>query len=531
MRRGRSGAPETWLGRALSALTRGWLSARAGARPARTGSLAAIVASPLAAALVLVPAMVAGVAPPAADRAGPDTAAAGQTARRQIVTRRFTARDQQVGRYQYVPFDVPDETTSVVVGYRYDRRDGANVVDLGLFEPGPLTLGSPSFRGWSGGGRDTVTIALDHATPGYWPGPIPPGRWHVMLGLYKVAPEGVDVEITVETSVDPRPAAPLGLPPRPREPLRRGAAWYAGALHAHTVHSDGALTLQELAGRARHERLDFLAVTDHNNTVHQLEAFDAPDLLLIAGEEVTTPGGHFNVWGLAGERAYVDFRVAAGDPAIQSLAAGAREGGALVSINHPFASCFGCPWTHPVPEVLDAIEISDERPEARLQAMAMWDLLLRQGRRVAAVATSDWHRGAAPLGVPAVRVFAPELSTPAILAGIREGRVVVVADASLPAPVVSVRAGETVAFTGGLVRAKPGEALQVGVQGAPEYDGARVDLLWNGEVVASGVLPAGGEMRFERHATAPGYLRVHLFAAGGTLLALTNPIFVEVAQP
>lgn len=483
------------------------------------------------AALVLVPAVAFGLARPVRVAERRAEAASERAGDRQVVTRRFIPRDQQVGRYQYVPFDVPAGTSRIVVGYRYDRRDGANVVDLGVFEPGPLAPGSRSFRGWSGGGRESVTIAVDRATPGYWPGPIPAGRWHVMLGLYKVAPEGVEVEIAVETSADPGAAGPPRLAPRPPEPLRRGAAWYAGALHAHTVHSDGALTLQELADTARRERLDFLAITDHNNTAHQVEPVDAPGLLLITGEEVTTPGGHFNVWGLAGERAYVDFRVAAGDPAIQSLAAGARQRGALVSINHPFASCFGCPWTHPIPDALDAIEISEERPEARLQAMALWDVLLRQGRRVAAVATSDWHRGPAPLGAPAVRVFAPELSATAILDGIREGRVVVVASAALPAPILTVRAGEAAAGVGGRIRAKAGEAIQVDVEGAPEYDGARADLLWNGEVVASNVLAARGGARFERHAATPGYLRVHLFAPDGTLLALTNPVYVEVAAP
>lgn len=493
--------------------------------------LAMAVPRAAVAALVLVPAVAAGIARRPAGPDRPAGAALGRTGDRQVVTRRFTARDQQVGRYQYVPFDVPAGTSRVVVAYRYDRRDGANVVDLGLFEPGPLAPGSRSFRGWSGGGRDTVTIAVDRATPGYWPGPIPPGRWHVMLGLYKVVPEGVDVEVTVETSADPSTAGPPALAPRPREPLRPGAAWYAGALHAHTIHSDGALAPQELADMARRERLDFLAITDHNNTAHQLETIDAPGLLLITGEEVTTPGGHFNVWGLAGERAYVDFRVAAGDPAIHALAAGVRQRGALVSINHPFASCAGCPWTHPIPDALDAIEISEERPEARLQAMALWDVLLRQGRRVAAVATSDWHRGPAPLGAPAVRVFAPELSAPAILDGIREGRVVVVASASLPAPILSVRAGAVTAGVGGRLRASAGEPIQIDLQGAPEYDGARVDLLWNGEVVASGVLPARGGARFERHAATSGYLRVHLLAADGTLLALTTPIYVEVVAP
>jgi hypothetical protein len=66
------------------------------------------------------------------------------------------------------------------------------------------------------------------------------------------------------------------LPDRPTEPIRSGPAWYAGALHAHTHHSDGALAPQALAARARAEGLDFITITDHNNTAHQREAIDVP---------------------------------------------------------------------------------------------------------------------------------------------------------------------------------------------------------------------------------------------------------------
>jgi hypothetical protein len=458
-------------------------------------------------------------------------AATGPAAGQRTLTRHFTPRDQQVGRYQYVPFDVPPGTTRIVLSYDYDRDDGANVVDLGVFEPGPLELASKSFRGWSGGARTSVTIGVDEATPGYWPGPIPDGRWHVMLGLYKVGRTGVDVSMTIDTSREPAASARPSLAARPSAPVRRGAAWYVGALHAHTLHSDGALTVQQLADKARAEKLDFLAITDHNNTAHQMEPVEAPDLLLIAGEEVTTPGGHFNVWGLEGLRSDVDFRVSAGDPGVRRLVADARRRGALVSINHPFDTCLACSWTQDVPEGVTAMEISQERPEGRLQALAMWDVLLRQGRRVTAVGTSDWHRGTTPLGVPSVRVRASELSVPAILEAIRAGRVVVLASASLPAPDVTVRAGRLAATIGDEVRVAAGEPLQVEIRCAPAYRDARVDLFWNGEAIATGAVPADGALTFERYATTRGYLRVHVVSPDGTPLAVTNPTFVEIAEP
>jgi hypothetical protein len=56
----------------------------------------------------------------------------------------------------------------------------------------------------------------------------------------------------------------------------------------------------------------------------------------------------------------------------------------------------------------------------------------------------------------------------------------------------------------------------------PAFPDARVDLVWNGDTVASKpigaatfVLPAGA-----------GYARVHVIAADGSTIAITNPVYV-----
>src|SRR6476469_9230744 len=106
--------------------------------------------------------LVAGLAEQAA---GPSPLAS--PARREVRLH-YTAQDREVGRYQYAPFVVPPETTRLSVAYAYDKAGGANVVDLGLFEPGSLDLGTSAFRGWSGGARPEVTIGTREASPGYW---------------------------------------------------------------------------------------------------------------------------------------------------------------------------------------------------------------------------------------------------------------------------------------------------------------------------------------------------------------------------
>lgn len=454
----------------------------------------------------------------------PATTRESQASARVRITRHYDPPDRETGRYQYVPFDIPPGATSVSVEYQYDRANGANVIDLGLFEPGPLTLGTASFRGWSGGERSRVTLTPVSATPGYAPGPLPPGQWHAALGLYRIAPGGVDVEITVEQGHEPNAGSPPIVSPPRATPLRVGPAWYAGGLHLHTVHSDGVLTVAGLARSARAAGLDFIAITDHNNTMHQFEQINDDAPLRIVGEEITTPGGHANVWGL-GPHAWIDFRVRPEDHRIDELVKAADDRGALFSINHPRSDCLGCAWQHEIPAGVDAIEIWNGRHAAQAGAVALWDSLLRQGRRVTAVGTSDWHRPPAPMDAASVRVYARELSTAAVLAGLAEGRAIVMADATSAPPVMSARAGQALAGIGDTLSVRRGQTIQVDLS-SPATPGGRADLYWNGEVVASTRLK-GTAARFERSASADGYLRVHAYRADGSLLAITNPIYVR----
>ena len=465
-----------------------------------------------------------GVVISLAAAAMPAAAAANPAAR--VIKVHYTPQDKSDGRYQYVPFDVPAGTSRLAFSYRYDKANGANAVDIGLFEPGPLDLGSPAFRGWSGGDREGATVGESEATPGYWPGPLPAGQWRFILGLYKVAETGVDVELTIETTGGSRAPVPaVLLPPRPAEPLRRGARWYSGGLHLHTVHSDGTLTVREISARAREAGLDFIAITDHNNTTHQTEAVPEDGVLRIVGEEVTTPGGHASVWGIGGIRDYVDFRVLPGDPRIADLVRAATARGALFSINHPSASCAGCGWEHAVPEGVTGIEIVNGNHGEMAKAIALWDDLLKQGRHIVGVGSSDWHRGPRTIDVASARVWATELSTRAILDGIRAGRVVVMADGRTPPPLMVAKAGRRRAGVGETLAVGAGTTVRIDVTLPMGLLGGRVDLIADGAVVATA--PAKSRVRFERPAGTDHYLRIHVFAADGAPRAVTNPVFLE----
>jgi hypothetical protein len=472
-----------------------------------TRSPGALAAAAVASSLALSP-------------APPDAAA-----ERRTIRLHYTPADREAARYQYVPVRIGEGTTRIGIASHYDKAAGANAVDVGLFEPGPLALGTRAFRGWSGGARDNVVVAVSEASPGYWPGPLPAGEWHVTFGLYRVAPGGVDVELTVDTSRSSQDSPPA-LAARASAPLRRGEAWYSGDLHVHTRHSDGVETAAAVASAARDAGLDFIAFTDHNNTTHQLETLDAPDLLVIAGEEVTTPGGHANVWGLGGWRDEIDFRVVPGRDGIAPLVDAASARKALFSINHPVLECAGCSWQHAIPPGVGSVEVWNGPFGPQLEAITLWDRLLREGRHVTGVGSSDWHRPPAPLGRGSVRVRAAELSAAAILAGIRDGHVVVMADARTTPPVLTARARSAVAGPGDTLRVREGETVEVEVT-AEAFVGGRVTLICDG--LPAGEVPAtrSGPARFRRNATQ-GYLRAQIASSDGAIMALTNPVYLAV---
>jgi hypothetical protein len=449
----------------------------------------------------------------------------------QTIARHFTPADRASGRYQYVPFDVPAGTARLRISYSYDRNDGSNVVDLGLFEPGPLDLHTPAFRGYSGGARESILLSATETSPGYRAGPLPAGRWHLLLGLYQVSPKGVQVAVTVEATPGPE-----GKPQQPASQVNTAAAaggprWYAGALHTHTIHSDGALSPVDLIQRVRAAGLEFVAITDHNNTYHGRDLIEArPDAtspLWIVGEEVTTPGGHASVWGLDTAE-WVDFRVQPHERKIGTLVDEAHRLGGLFSINHPVADCAGCSWEHEIPPGVDGIEVWNAGYGAQHTALAKWDALLKAGRRITGVGSSDWHRDPNPIDVANVRVRANALTVQGILEGIRLGRVMAMRAATDATPTITVRAGAVRGTIGDTLDMPAGQPVFIDVS-APGLAGGQMDVIANGARLVSAPIGADDTAKVER-AMAPGFIRIELFARDETMVAVTNPVFLTRAR-
>jgi TAT (twin-arginine translocation) pathway signal sequence len=442
----------------------------------------------------------------------------------------------------YIPIEVPDGVNRLGVSYGYDRPtppagQAGNALDIGVFDQHGYDLGnSAGFRGWSGGFRTEFTIAASDATPGYLPGEVGRGTWHLILGPYTVHPEGLNwtITLTLDFGPDPAPFVPNHAPLRAKG---RGTAWYRGDMHLHTVHSDGRRLPEEVAAGARAAGLDFIVSTDHNTSsaARVWGQFAGPDLLIIDGEEITTRNGHYTALGLPAGT-WIDWRYRAVDGGLARFVQDIHRVGGLAVAAHPLAPCVACGWKFGYAG-MDAIEVWNGPWTADDEAVvAGWDNLLVAGAAggewLPAVGDSDAHSEPQVIGLPQTVVLADDLDRRSVLAAVRAGRAWLAESSAVDLAMSAAAEGRSAGI---------GERLPVGdavpitvtltVTGAP---GTTVRLISDqGQRLTSAVPPTGvGAVSWTTTARNSRYIRAEVrrpvatATTGDTMVALTNPIFL-----
>lgn len=454
-----------------------------------------------------------------------------------------TLRQEQEKTYVHLPFEMPPGARRLDVEYTYSQRigsnpllTGGNTIDLGAFDARGIEFLNAGFRGWTGSERMSFFITESEATPGYLAGPLTPGTWHVLLGLYKVAPEGCAYRVTITVAVDASAGSavvtkanavdlPFSSPAAPFAP------WLRGELHCHSWHSDGDRSAAGVVAVARERGLDFLAISDHNTIASQRElaSLRDPGLVLLRGVEATTFKGHFCAWGIPD---WVDFRILRAED-MQAALSFAAARGAVTSCNHP--KPFGPPWEYDEVNNFDCVEVWNG-PWSMLNQMALeyWLGLLAKGRRLTALAGSDWHRQAeveqapprAP-GTPCVWVYVRGAANQAtILEAIRHGQVSL--SESPEAPFLELLAGREFEVMAGNAVERPADGkLQLKVR-CRNGAGYRLSLLDQNGVLAEHTLTGADETVVEEASVdASMYVRAQVRNEYDELKALTNPIYLE----
>lgn len=443
----------------------------------------------------------------------------------------FRPQDPQINPYRMLPFEVPPGIRTVEVQYLYDKSE-ENVIDLGLFDPrGSAFLQGWGFRGWSGSARNHVIVSESWATPGYLPGDMPPGTWHVLLGLYKIGnrcPCEVDIILSDDPVVEAQSFPSFPSPPSPSV----ASGWVKGDLHCHTYHSDAESTGEEMWATAGRKGLDFLAITDHNTISHLavVKKLCQDGALIIPGQEITTYQGHANVFGVWD---WVDFRCTK-DEEIAEISAFVHARNGVFSINHPKTN--GPQWGFFFDFDFDCLEVWQAFWQLRnSESLGLWDVLLQRGRRVIAVGGSDAHprRGGAGnilewLGYPTTWIFVEETTVEGLIQALKCGRITI--SACPHGPFLEIEfsnAGENVK-QGGITDRGEGK-LRVRVCGGEGFDFRLVSA--QGIAAQARVPRHPWEWVRELNLAEHGYIRAELSAnlPNGTreVTALTNPIWYK----
>jgi hypothetical protein len=428
------------------------------------------------------------------------------------LTFQFFVGHEQEGLYLTLPFNVPADTESFSLAYRYERhhkskRDGfiarqeINIIDLGIIDPYGVQVGA------SGSDKTEIQISEVYATPGYRPCPLIPGEWQIILGAYKVAAEGVTV--LYELTFTPKR-------------LRL----FKGDLHTHTLGSDGVLAVEELAQHAVRHGLDYLAITDHNQMVSADSLPQIPGLTLIPGIEWTHYQGHANFLGV--DQPYDEPFFANSLEEVQARFNSARERGALITINHPFDETCGFRFEmNSLP--YDCLEIwNGPMRESNLRAVGLWHSLLMAGKKVPICGGSDYHRDHLFLftGAPCTCVYAMSASPTDILDALRRGHAYITF--APDGPMLEMTAGE--AMLGDSVPFSRIQEMQITAGHLLAGDVVRV-------ATAQGSTPllqaeSDGKMQAGFRMGEPGFARVEIlrgFLPGLPLLPalISNPIYFE----
>ncbi len=429
----------------------------------------------------------------------------------------FIDHNQQ-GSYFTIPFTMPDEVESLTLSYHYphypEEHDGnvsfkshhqVNIIDLGLIAPDGRQVGA------SGSDKSEVYIDEIRATSGYLPQKLVEGEWHIIVGAYKVEPDGVNVRYEVRT-------------------VHKEVRLLKGDLHVHTLASDGVHTVEELAWKAKRNGLEFLAITDHNQMStsggmsHVMAKMEG--VTLIPGVEWTHYQGHANFLGI--DQPYDPPFMANTPEEVKVRFDSARERGALITANHPFEP--NVEFKFDLTSLpFDCLEIwNGPMRESNLKAVGMWHSWLVASRKVPMCGGSDYHRDTPFifLGGPTTGVYTMSAGPSDILAALKAGHSYLTF--APDGPSLEMTAGE--AIMGDSVSWKEMQELQITVDDLKSGDVARLITRDNSEVLFQA--PEAGNFKGSYQMAAPGFARVEVlraFLPGVPMIpaVLSNPIYFD----
>jgi|GEM_PF-43496 len=427
----------------------------------------------------------------------------------------FISHDRE-GIYFNFPFTMPSNIEELTLSYHYERhreqenqisngvfvsKQEINIIDIGLIAPDGIQVGA------SGSEKNEITLSATSATPGYKPYPLISGEWQIIVGAYKIAPEGVTVSYELSFT-------------------NKHLQLFKGDLHTHTMASDGVLTAQELGWRALRHGLDFLAVTDHNQLINADSLPRIPGITLIPGVEWTHYLGHANFFGVD-----YPYDTPFASNTIEEVTARfklAQKRGALIIINHPLDEGSGFKFDmNTLP--FDCLEVwHGPMRESNLRAVGLWQNMLAAEKKVPITGGSDYHKDNPfqILGGPTTCVYSMSASQSDILDALKSGHTFITFYPN--GPTLALSSGS--AIMGDSLPWSLGVELKIEAGGLLKGDIIRVITGKSSETILEA--PSNGRTQAVYSMKTPGFARVEIlrsFFPGLPMLPalISNPIYFD----
>ncbi len=427
--------------------------------------------------------------------------------------------------------------TALILDYFLKRASPLrNLINLSLYEAKGRFVGR-----WDQNSERPVRISTTYGSPGFTPCRITSGSWMAVLEAHAIVTDQCRYRLEVSL-VQKREEETLE--PSRKRLMRLSSyggkkAWYSGELHVHSYHSDGKNSLERIMEAGREERLDFIALTDHNTMSGLNSIPDGGDLLIIRGMEFTTYYGHALGLGLT---SFVDWHCKGRTRNINEIINEVHAQRALFAVAHPFTIgdpvCAGCRWKlwdldYRKVDLMDVwAGCWNERKIENYRSFRLWDRLLSQGFKIVGISGRDWHdvEEKKEGRLPRTFVHACSLTEDGILEGLRRGNVFV---SSGPSLFFSAQYTDKEYECGDEIKLIEKEPISFQIEIKGLGKSARLEIIKNGTEFYSSSL-AGGKDEKVILSDLPkesSWYRCEVYAKENEeLLCLANPIRITLSR-
>lgn len=298
-----------------------------------------------------------------------------------------------------------------------------------------------------------------------------------------------------------------------------GKGWFLGDNNTHTNYSDGSGSVAENIWAMRSEGLNYITMTDHNNSsgYEESKSSKGNGEIIIKGNEYTNPLGSALLINSKDNKNYSSLTK-------ENLIKEVNNYNTLVYVAHPFDD--KAPWKFDNYEGVNGIEVWNGKYDAKSKenndAFILWDKLNKEGKHLYGVADSNAH-SPKDVGKVYVKTYVDAFTEESIIDAQKKGHMYGTNGPSIQIKVNNAMMGDDYKV------ASSGDIIKVNLKGE-YYNGiSKLRLIRNGEVIIEKNINNTKFDISERLRVVPGdFIRMEVEGNKNEVLpfAFSNPIFM-----